>query len=380
MKLLRQIGTRLTLLLTSSLLTLGAIEFLLRYNVIPSEYFLRHRVLGDAGDAPLLLVLGDSFMAPIPGSDVVDYLVPELGPHRVRVRNTATPGTGPVAYFDNLRQEGPIQKPAVILLSYYVGNDLLDVGCSADLSERLRPAPPVPAWKRLYVAQYAKERMQAIRPGSVLFQSVIPGAEIVTVAAKMFSRLAEPEPDLDATGQQVDYEAMKKAGIPASAIDSARAGTLNPWIVSLGVHYPDYYRDELLVRSDCARQAWQNTRQVLDSIMAHAARLDAQVLPVIYPHTFQVNAAHYPLYRAWKINVDEEMRRTHRPQQLLTEYFRAYGVTPLDLLEPFQGAAQKLYWDHDEHMNIQGQQLAAKLIAQTLIARYGDRLEAGASR
>ena len=56
------------------------------------------------------------------------------------------------------------------------------------------------------------------------------------------------------------------------------------------------------------------------------------------------------------------------PQQLLTEYFRGRGLEPLDLLEAFRRERVPLFWERDEHLNMRGQQLAARLIARSVMS------------
>lgn len=362
------------LVLGSAALSLGTLELLLRANVIPNLYYEQNRILGDRGRPRLrVLILGDSFMASLSGADLVDSLYALLAPAGVHILNSATAGAGPVEYVAALRRQGARFRPDVVLLSYYVGNDLLDVGCDGDLDAQLLATRSPALWKRTYVAQFVRERVQARYPGQVLFEGLAPGLRWWVAAVEARRRAAEPaaapSPGDPSTAQDVDYAAMEAAGVPREDIEAAKAGRLNPWIVSLGVYYPDYFRDALLVRSACAEQAWEDTKRTLDLILDEAAALDAEVLPVIFPHTLQVSRAHYALYRAWKINLNDEMLETERPQQLLREYFRSHGLEPLDLLHPFRGHSEALYWEHDEHLNQLGQRFSAGLIAEALLSR-----------
>jgi hypothetical protein len=373
-RLLHAAGT-LVLVIASVTGSLLVVEFLLRRNVIPNEYYVRTRVLGDPKQHGLFLfIIGDSFMAPHVGGSIEDFLYTALAPHGVRIRNTATAGTGPVQYLEALRREGPRYHPDVVLLSYYVGNDLLDVGCRGDLDDRLDPPYPIRGWRGLYIVQYAAEVLRNLFPGRVILRTAATNPRGSGVAPALMASLAGFPPlatrRTPREAQGFDYERMRAAGIPEQYIERARKGQLNPWIVSLGAIYPDYFRDELLMRSDCAQRAWKETRRVLDLILDEAAALGADVLPVIFPHTLQVDTAHYALYRAWKINVDDEMRRTERPQQLLDEYFRSRGLEPLDLLPAFRAEHEMLFWKEDEHLNMRGQEFSARLIADTLVARY----------
>jgi hypothetical protein len=323
---------------------------------------------GAPGDGPLILILGDSFLAPLPGAVLVDTLFALLGPRGVVIRNAARPGTGPVEYLRSIRNEGARHRPDVVLLGYYTGNDLVNVGCGGNLDQRLAPQPPVPRWKRMYTIQYVRQRVQERFPGRVLFQSVVPDPFAAL-------RVLLPGP-----AQQVDYDAMERAGVPQRYVDAARKGELNPWVVSLGSTYPDYYMDELLLSSDCARSAWEDTRRLLDMILEESERLGATVLPVIFPHSLQVSEAHCPLYAAWKIRVDTVMLRKFSLHDRLNEYFRSRGLEPLDLLGEFRRRDEMLYWEFDEHMNWTGQRLAAHLVAEAYLTRYPPGVAAGNNR
>jgi hypothetical protein len=396
---LRRLWRTLGLLLLSAgavAVSLAAVELLLRWNIIPNDYYDRHRIFGDSRQqGPFLLILGDSFMAPN-GPLVATYLFPRLAAHGVRIRNTATSGSGPLRYLENLRAEGPRYRPDVVLVSYYVGNDLLDVGCHGSIDDRLGITPQTRASSKLYLTHFVRERLQKAFPGRLFLQSVMPEMSAVMGMTRWLLHWREgSSPDLSAGDdvhpaggsgrpdnspsaglrfarfQDVDFEQMKRAGIPQEHIDAARTGEVNPWVVNLGVAYPDYFRDELLMRSACAQRAWADTKRVLDMLLDRADRLGADVFPVIFPHTLQVDTAHYRLYRAWQINVDSEMLTTHRPQDNLREYFRGRGIEPLDLLAPFRAQGERLYWDKDEHLNLRGVELSAKLISEAFVTRYG---------
>ena len=364
----------LLLLLAASVgITLGAVELLLRAGLIPNEYRAQNKVTGArGGNGPLLFILGDSFMAPLRGGDLADYLADAVGTRGLRIRNTATAGTGPVEYLDRLRRHGTRWQPDLILLSWYVGNDLQNVGCGGNLEARLLPPRPIPLWKRSYLVQFVMARLRVMYPDRVIFQSAAPAGHR---AGPVLLRLLAPRPLSAAVAagrdlrQEVDYEAMRRAGIPEEHIEAARAGRVNPWVVSLGAQYPDYLRDALLVRSDCARRSWQDAQRVLDLILEEAARLETPVLPVVFPHALQVTQAHAALYRAWRINIDDEMFRSDRPQQLLREYFRAHGIETVDLLPALRASAEMLYYEQDEHLNMRGQQLAAGVIAEAVLRR-----------
>ena len=116
----------LVLATTGFLLAVFAVEISLRLGFIPNNL---HRATWTEGiqENPRhqILVLGDSFMNHWhSGDSVYELLLKDLEPYRVEILNTAAGGRGPSDYLNLLRRHGPRFRPDLILLSYYVGNDL----------------------------------------------------------------------------------------------------------------------------------------------------------------------------------------------------------------------------------------------------------------
>ncbi len=314
---------------------LGA-EFSLRRG-FPATTVFERWVPTKAGDGPKLLIVGDSFFTRLPGQyDIHDRLLEWLAPRGVQVLNPSRPGIGPHDYLQLFVDAVDDFEPNVVLLSHYVGNDLLDLGCSREIVDVIRDATnpsghrdgPDESFLLLYVETLA--RQYAMR-----------------------------NPDFD-------WASLEERGIPAADIERAKRFEVNPWVIGMGESWPSYYRETLFVDSKCALRAWENTTAVLDEILLRARARGIAVVPVVFPHTLQVNELHHQLYASWQLEVDPSMLDARRPQELLREYYESRGIEMLDLLPTFKAATTQLYWETDEHLAPDGQTVAARAIARFL--------------
>jgi hypothetical protein len=314
-------------------------EVLLRSGYPETFDYLSQIPDGASNPKTRILVLGDSFFTRRVGSPGIhDLLVEKLRTHAVTVLNTSVQGFGPFAYLEKLVAHGREFRPDIVLVSYYVGNDLFDVGCISDTRERIKGI----------VASVSTKRPRSF------FISFLR------------TQLAAYSRTFGLQRHVFDWEGMAAAGIPREYLEKARRFAVNPYIVQLGMVRPQYFEEVLLMRSDCARQAWENVEIILGEILAQAQAFGALVVPVIFPHTFQVSRMHADLYRTWRIHVDEAMHETHTPQDLLIDFFAHHSIETLDLLPAFRAASGPLFWQEDEHLNPTGDALAVSEIARFL--------------
>ncbi len=82
-------------------------------------------------------------------------------PYKAKVLNTATGGMGPFDYLTEMRTKGISFKPDIVLLFYYVGNDLADVQYNrqnlTNLKNRLKNFLR-PLFKKLYIYNFYIEK------------------------------------------------------------------------------------------------------------------------------------------------------------------------------------------------------------------------------
>jgi hypothetical protein len=338
----RGVYTGLTIALMSLVLSAGLALFVgevcLRNGYPVTPDYLRLIPDGASNAKTRILILGDSFFARYPAPWIHELLVERVRTHAVSVLNTSVPGFGPFSYLEKLIAHGHEFRPDIVLVSYYVGNDLFDVGCVSNARERI---------KGIVTSDSTK------RPRS-FFISFLRG------------QLAAYIPTLRVQGHAFDWEGMAAAGIPREYLEKAQRLEVNPYILQLGMVRPQYFEEVLLLDSDCARKAWENTTLVLEEILAQARVLRARVVPVIFPHTLQVSRMHADLYRTWRIHVPEALHETRTPQDLLIDFFARHGIETLDLLPAFRAVSGPLFLQEDEHLSPDGNSLGVSEIARFL--------------
>jgi len=156
------------LVVASTAIGLVAAEGALRLGLVPNRQYDRVRPQRDPASARLrLLILGDSFIRS--GSQLDSELQSRLAAYDVSVLNLAEGGTGPFEYLSAMRGAGAEFRPNVVLLSYYVGNDLTDVENHPQFVSRSRGAGRATGiairrrdrfFERSYLYQFTRQLIQ----------------------------------------------------------------------------------------------------------------------------------------------------------------------------------------------------------------------------
>ena len=338
---MRKSEPRLALVLLGIFLALAAGEFLLRLKIIPNHYHESAALSPDGekmNPRSRLLILGDSFMNNWKtGWSPYEFLLKNLEPLHVQVLNTAFGGSGPREYLESLGTYGKKFGPGVILLSYYVGNDLTNVQYEKEREMR----HPLKRFLKSYLDQfYLYKLSDDIRDRWFL--------------CGLRSRMTEDfksDPELaGAAGQH----------------------QVNPFLFDLGREKPNYILDNLLIATEENQNAWRETRSILAKIHRLSQEMNAKLVIVIYPHTVQINRSHFDFFRKLHFNLDENTLTSDKPQGLLKDFCRQKEIPCLDLLPAFrQSRDAEFYQPFDDHLNARGSKKAARSIFNFLKIRAG---------
>lgn len=297
--------------------TLLAVELLVRAGVPPTDRARRGREVRTAR----VIVLGDSFSLDHDGM-AVGLLKADLAARGIGLASLAQPGMGPRNYRDALVQVLALHRPDVVILNYYVGNDI---------SDTMRDRRDVPDW-----------RAQA---GPALRRSHV-------------AALA-----LDAVGALRQWWQLRGVTAVPGGPDA-----VNPFLVELGRREPDYLAWNLLVTAPDAQAAWQQNRVYLGDIAARCRAAGVTLTVNLLPSTLQVTGSHVPFYRSLGFRVDEAWRGADRPQQLLREFCAEQGLTCRDWLPDLRAERRGLYLEHDDHWNPDGHRVAHGLMGREVAA------------
>ncbi len=300
-----------------------------RFRGKPGSLFRGHRLneLGfndrpfvrDSGDRYRIVALGDSFafgVVPYP-DNYLTLLEQELGHAHaaVDVLNMGIPRTGPVEQLSLLVNEGLAYEPDLVLVSFFVGNDFLDV--------RRATAKRKTVTDRSFV-------MSLLRYAFVVRPNVEPG--------QVYG--SRPYDDDSPTFSEQTF--LKLVA-----------------------------RRAVVFRTD-----WQPFAELLDrtveslqDIERVCARRGIALSVVLIPEEIQLDPA---LQRAL-MDAFKRFRRDNtdfeRPNRMLYRRLTELEVDVLDLYPPFREAAgdARLYKPRDTHWNLAGNRLAAELITRHLV-------------
>jgi acetyltransferase AlgX (SGNH hydrolase-like protein) len=298
------------------------------------------------GDTFRILGLGDSFAFGVGVEDEETYLArieSALRERRVDVVNAGLVGAGPDTEARLLEAAGPGLQPDLLLLGFYVGNDLRD-------------------------AMLGTEELE-VRDGSLFWR---PAARARWERVLRPGRLVDPE--RPAAGP-LPENGLLRTHSHAYRMLTARLATLRARWVSQGVAVNPL--NALQEEAFCLRdyppeleEGWNKTRDALDRIRAWSDRYRAALMIVVIPFRGQVELAEWRQFQQAHGLTDADVAR-EKPQALLNEWAERTGVAMLDLLPALRRARERgaeLYYRRDPHWTAHGHAVAAaEILAQPLV-------------
>ena len=319
-----------------SVFVLAAIlEGALRFGIIENEQYYRWQT--PKKPKYRLLILGDSFI--IPRSALAKSLARDLVAQNVSVLNAAISGTGPFEYLAEMKAMGMNFKPDVVLLSYYVGNDLTNVQNHPQFNP-----------KKTGVAIDSRTS-QSFGRSLYLYHYVLRNLRMARLRLRPF-----------------DYEKAEASGISPELIEDAKKLRINPWLVNLALEETNYFLDNLLMETDDNMKSWEKAKQLLADIHDLCNSLHSQMMVVIFPGSIQVNDSHFEFYKKLTFNLDGRTLESTKPQRLLMDFCAGRNIACLDLLPAFKARKEEeFYQDKDDHLNEKGSHVAGQLILDFLL-------------
>lgn len=312
----------------SLLLCFASFELLLRAGIIPTRFYKIVKPDGENTDPKFkILILGDSFFTR--HASIYRLLVNDLKPYKISLLNGSESGNGPFEYLTSMKVLSAKFKPDVVLLSYYVGNDLSDVQYNNQYSDSLIQKTTNlfrPFSRGLYAYHFFKEKEHILLP------------------------------------HHFDYKKMGKY-FPAEIIERAKKSEINIWLLEKSMENTNYYLDNLLMNSDKNMNAWQKVKDILSEINTISNRIDSKLIIVIFPATLQVNKSHFEFVKRLNFKTDERTLSLDKPQTHLIEFCRKSRIECLDLLPYFRAHKDKeFYLEDDDHLNELGNLSSEKIV------------------
>jgi len=295
-----------------------------------------------------ILVLGDSFVEAYQVAErerFIARLEDELnasGATRFEVIDGGCGGWGTAQEYLYWQHEGRAYQPDLVLLAFFVGNDVGDNSVELQLNGH---------------------RELALKP------YFVPGAGGAL-------ELLQPDPPAPSAGERL-AEALRRRSAAYNFVESGvlqklgQADLWASWRTLDALERPRYQGNEVYKTrlNDRWESAWDVTEQLVDMLEAGVTSSDSRLGVVIVPTRAQVND------QAWRgIAGGDGGRRAGLDRTFPTTQLKGItdrvGVSLLDLVPALRSAEQTgsppLYYERDQHWTAAGHAVAARAIADFL--------------
>ena len=287
-----------------------------------------------------VLLLGDSFLE---GKQVAEYdalpdrlnsWLNDRGAGSAELLNAGTFDWSQVHEYLYLQHAGPVLRPDLIVQFIYVGNDIGDVWprSRGELRELERPVATVDDDGRL---EFPEWRRRTPDQTDMLFGELSRHSTVYRAyETGVLDKIRYGERD----GQGVEGQLL------------------------------EVYRFK---ETPQETRAWQTVEALLLATRAEAERQGARFALVIVPGKWQVHREDWRSLLAALSETDDDRWVLRAPNRRLVQLAEAHQIPVLDLLSPLREAAEdglRLYYPVDIHWNAAGHDVAARAVADHLLA------------
>jgi lysophospholipase L1-like esterase len=353
----------------------------LRHKSKEFDYLFRANKLGLRGsDIPFakpagtvrIVVLGDSFVAGYGVAEehlltsLLDQELSKPRPQpgaRIEVVNVGRVGTSTIRELDLYESLGRKFQPDLVILAYYLGNDLAEVvqeQTDAELAGwspagRIRSAT-YRCFPNLYLElAMLRQSQRQLREFTHRSESEIVG----DIRQEAVARQRDPA---EAVAR---YHAL-----PSELRADVASGVLSEQRIIDSCIEPDRLVRALDPDDSDFEKSWPRTRSHLDRLEVAVASDGAKLALVLIPAPFQLDRQSWEFHRQLGYEVRESwLSETPRTAVTLIAWARDRDVPCLDLTAGFRELTAPLYFVEDVHFNPEGNARCAEAIGKFLRSR-----------
>lgn len=308
-----------------------------------------------------LVVLGDSFVAGVGVADddvFTALLSRDLSAGGVDVVNVGRAGTSTIREVTLYEQIGRRFAPDVVILVYFLGNDLAEV-VEEETDEELADWKPPGILRRVAFAWCPNVYLELAMQKRSARKLAAIGSR---TAAQVVARVRD-----EAVGAGVDPElaAGRYRRLPDTVRALAEAGDLPEYRFLQACLAPDRFRNSLDPGDEFYQQAWPRTRRHLDRLKRSVESDGATLLLAVIPESVQVSMAALEFNRTLGFELDDAwiQDRPGRTARALAEWAREAGVSLLDVRPALREHPGPTFFVQDGHCTADGHRVIARLLA-----------------
>ncbi|MBS0262700.1 MAG: SGNH/GDSL hydrolase family protein [Planctomycetes bacterium] len=281
----------------------------------------------------------------------------------IEVVNVGRVGTSTIRELDLYESLGRRFQPDVVILAYYLGNDLAEVVQEQTDDELARWSPPgrlrgltYRCFPNLYLElAMIRQSQRQLREFTHRDESEIAA----DIRQEALARQRNP-----------DDAAQRFESLPPEIRHDVATGVLSEQRVVDSCIEPDRLLRALDPSDADFERSWSRTQTHLDKLQSAVARDGAQLVLVLIPAPFQLDRQSLEFHRQLGYEVREAwLTEPVRTAQALSDWSRDHDIPCLDLTDELRKSEKPLYFIEDVHFNPEGNHLAAMLISQFLLSR-----------
>jgi len=248
---------------------------------------------------------------------------------KIEVIKAGIPGTGPQEYLSVLKDFGMKYEPDVVLVNFFVGNDIYDI-----------KLPSAETLKNNATALPSSEHSEIDgnnTPSKV--ENINHFKDFLRRNVHLYSFVVDRLKTIPALRHMLQKNNIANAIIGSYIIDILKKN-----------YSIDYEK-----RWEEAFNTFNKMKEICPNLVF-----------VIIPTREQVDSVR--LNKALKqLDYKKEDIDIYKPNKMLSDYCKVNDITCIDLLPEFKKSTQQLYFDIDPHFNQNGHKLAADIIYKELI-------------
>lgn len=319
-----------------------------------------------------IVVLGDSFVAGfgVAENEVItaklETIVNADSQPTVEVINAGRIGSSTIRELDMYTHIGRHLAPDVVVLAYFLGNDLVEVTEEHDQAELRRWHPPGAIRRAAYaLCPNLYLELALLKLSAQSQASWQPRTE-----EELLSHLRK---ECDLRGAGFAEAAAAYQQLPAEVRRDLAAGLLHDHRILPACFASSRFQRALNPDDAYFERAWPRTEQHLELLCEAVADDGARLIVLLIPDATQVDpAAHqFAAEIGYRVNLDW-LTGSCRTSDAIADWCRRAKTPCLDLTADLRQSPEPVYYRQDGHWNPAGHDLAAKKLAEFL-PRIEDR-------
>jgi hypothetical protein len=285
---------------------------------------------------------------------------PQPAPRPVEVINLGRIGSSTIRELELYETLGRRYGPDVVVLMFFVGNDLREILQEQDRDEARRWRPEGIVRRVAYalcpnlyleLALWKLQRDAARRLG--------PRSQDEVLAA--LDELAER------AGADRRQARQRYLALPADIRSDLEQGLANDWDILTACADPGCLARSLNAEAAYFAAGWPRVERHLNQLREAVAGTGGRLLVVVIPAAVQVDPAAYAYAESLSYEVDPAWLTGEAPvQAALARWSEASGVPVCDPTADFRASTEPLYYPRDGHFNAAGQAAAARAVLDCL--------------